>query len=409
MSGGRAAASRWEVRLRADALTHHSWQVFAGLSALRAGGEVDLRLEVADRGGLALEDVVPWAEVHDRETRDRWTVCFDLADGSWLTGPRPRQADVVFKRSFRSDLGLSAAGSAGGSAAEGSTTAGSTPTGGSISGRELAGAEIEGRVLPFGLNYACRTGHEGRMVGYSLQTLRTAARRGRTSRSASWRLRRMSWPLRQPVQLARARRHPERVWSGIPRHVSQFEVAPEVPADPVVLFHTRAWPEKAAGVADHHTGPNWQRAELIRTLRRRLGPRFRGGFAPTAYAREHFPDCLSDEPTEPVAYMRAVQRCAISVSTIGLKDSTPYKIPENLSASRAIVSDPLCFGLPAPLVPGTHLLTFEEAEGCADSCERLLDDPALVAHLREQAWGYYQREVRPDVLLRNRLHDLLAL
>jgi hypothetical protein len=378
VSSGRSGSARWDVRLRADALTHHSWQVFAGLSALRARGEVDLTFLVADKGGLPLEDVVPWADVHDRETRGRWSVCFDLADGKWLTGPRPRIADVVFKRSYDPEP--------------------DPPVG-----------HIAGHVLPFGLNYACRTGHEGRMVRYSFQTLRTATRRGRTHRSTSWRVHRMVWPFRQPVQLARSRRHADRIWSGIPRHVSQFEVSPDIPAEPVVLFHTRAWAEKVEGVADHHTGPNFQRAELIRTLQRRLGKRFRGGFAPSAYAREHFADCLSDQPTEPVAYMRAVHACAIAISTIGLQRSTPYKLPENLSASRAIVSDPIHFGLPSPLVPGTHLLGFDDPEGCADACERLLDDPALVSHLREQAWDYYQREVRPDVLLRNRLHDLLRL
>jgi hypothetical protein len=375
---GRSGSARWDVQLRADALTHHSWQVFAGLHALRSRGEVDLSYVVADHGGLPLEDVVPWVEVHDRETRGHWTVCFDLSDGKWLTGPRPRMADVVFKRSY--------------------DPVPDPPVG-----------EIAGQVRPFGLNYACRTGHEGRMWRYSLETLRTAGRRGRTSRPTSWRVQRMLWPFKQPLQLARARSHPERVWSGIPRHVSQFEVSPDVPAEPVVLFHTRAWAENVEGVADHHTGPNFQRAELIRTLQRRLGPRFRGGFAPSPYARQHFPDCLSDQPAEPVAYMQAVQRCAIAVSTIGLQRSTPYKLPENLSASRAIVSDPLHFGLPRPLEPGTHLLQFDDPEGCADACERLLDDPALVAHLREQAWDYYQREIRPDVLLRNRLCDLVEL
>ena len=188
------------------------------------------------------------------------------------------------------------------------------------------------------------------MVRYSLETLRTAGRRGRSSATRRrWRLQRMVWPLKQPLQLARARRHPDRVWSGIPRHVSQFEVAPDVPAEPVVLFHTRAWAEKVEGVADHHTGPNFQRAELIRTLQRRLGARFRGGFAPSPYAREHFADCLSDQPIRAGrlhAGGAAVRhrRCR----PIGLQRSTPYKIPENLSASRAIVSDPLHFGLPTP-------------------------------------------------------------
>ena len=397
MSPGRSGSARWDVRLRADALTHHTWQVFAGLSALQARGEVDLRFVVADQGGLSLSDVAPWAEIHDRDTKARWTVCFDLADSGRLSGPRPRLADVVFKRSYDRHPERHPDDDPGHDGAS-LLVAGDDP--------------IVGQVLPFGLNYACRTGHEGRMVHYSLEALRTAARRGRsssTSVSATWRLKRIAWPLRQPIRLARARHDPDRVWSGIPRHVSQFEVAPEVPAEPLVLFHTRAWPERHEGVADHHTGPNFQRAELIRTLRRRLGDRFRGGFVADGYARQHFPDCLSDQPSEPIAYLRAVQRCAVVVSTIGLRRSTPYKIPEYLSASRAIVSDPLHFGLPTPLEDGTHLLTATDPEGFADASERLLDDADLVAHLRQQAWDYYQREVRPDTLIRNRLHDLLDL
>ena len=125
-------------------------------------------------GGLPLADVVPWIDVHG-ETRRRWTVCFDLSDGKWLTGPRPRIADVVFKRSY--------------------DPLPDSPVG-----------EIAGRVRPFGLKYACRTGHEGRMVA-PFETLRTAGRRGEASRPTAWRAQRLVSPFKQPLQLARARRH----------------------------------------------------------------------------------------------------------------------------------------------------------------------------------------------------------
>ena len=135
-------------------------------------------------------------------------------------------------------------------------------------------------------------------------------------------------------------------------------------------------------MADHHTVPNSRRAELIRTLQRRLGSRFRGGFAPSPYVREHFPDCLSDQPSEPVAYLQAVQSCAIVASTIGLQRSTPYKLPENLSASGR--SSATRSGSAPPAARARHPpAAVRRSRGLRQhACERLLDEPALVAHLR---------------------------
>jgi hypothetical protein len=318
--------------------------------------------------------VVPWIEVTDRETGNTRWVCFDMADGDWLTGARTDLADVVFKRTLMP---------------------------------EVIVPYLRHRVLPYGLNYACRSGHEGRLLRYSAAE---AANTIGDLRSRRHRLTaaRIAWPVVGPLRLARADRHPDVRQSGIPRLVSQFEVGPDEAADLRVLFQTRAWPEDVEGVPDHHTQPNHQRATVIRALRRRLGGRFVGGFIPTAYARQHFPDCLSDQPSDPISYLRAVRAAAIVVSTEGLKYSIPFKVPEFLAASRAIVSEPFRPLLPVPLVSGSHLVTFTEPEQCADVCERLLDHPDEVQALREGGWTYYRDEVRPDALMRNRLADLAA-
>ena len=366
--------ARWLVRHYVEHLSFYAWQVLGGLVSLAESGEVDLEFTRHSPVRLPPDRVVPWIEVTDRETGNTRWVCFDMADGDWLTGARTDLADVTFKRTL-------------------------IP--------EAIVPYLRHRVLPYGLNYGCRTGHEGHLLRYSTAELVTTigdlrARRHRLTPA------RIAWPVVGPIRLARANRHPEIRQSGIPRLVSQFEIRPDEPADARVLFQTRAWPEDVDGVPDHHTQPNHQRAAVIRALRRRLGTRFGGGFIPTPYARQHFGDCLSDQPSDPISYLQAVRSAAIAVSTEGLKYSIPFKIPELLAGSRAIVSEPFRPLLPVPLQSGTHLVTFTEPEQCADACERLLDHPDEVQALRHGAWDYYQAEVRPDALMRNRLADLAA-
>jgi hypothetical protein len=369
------ADARWLVRHYVEPLSFYAWQVLAGLVTLAHAHEIDLEFTRRGPAGLPPTRAVPWAEVTDRETATTRQVCFDLADGDRLTGKRTEWADVVFKRTL---------------------TPGTVATG------------PRGTVLPYGLNYSCRSGAEGRLLRYSPAGVAATLHNLRHRRSRLT-LARTAWPVVGPVRLYRADRHPDVLQPGIPRLVSHFEVPPTEPARAEVLFQTRAWPENVAGVADHHTPANFQRAAVIRALRRRLGARFRGGFVPTAYARQHFADCLSDQPSDPLSYLQASRRVGIMVSTEGLRGSVPYKVPEFLAGSRAIVSEAIEPRLPAPLVPGTHLESFTDPEHCADLCEQLLDAPDRVEALRHHAWDYYCDQVRPDALIRNRLADLASL
>lgn len=138
----------------------------------------------------------------DRETGNTRWVCFDMADGDWLTGARTDLADVTFKRTFMP---------------------------------EAIVPYLRHRVLPYGLNYGCRTGHEGRLLRSSTAELVTTigdlrARRHRLTPA------RIAWPVVGPIRLAQANRHPEIRQSGIPRLLSQFEIRPDETADARVLF-----------------------------------------------------------------------------------------------------------------------------------------------------------------------------
>jgi hypothetical protein len=183
---------------------------------------------------------------------------------------------------------------------------------------------------------------------------------------------------------------------------------PDADVQPVVLFQTRVWqPEEIR--PDDPDEVNETRVQLVRVLRRRLGHSFWGGLVPTAYARQHYPDALTDLPTHRRDYMELCQRALVCVNSRGLHHSNAFKLAEYLAASKAIVSDALTQELPRPLLPGTHLLQYQDAEECAYRCAQLLADPELVHEMRHANHRYYQSEVEPAAHVFNCVRRSLAV
>jgi hypothetical protein len=365
---------RWRVRLVADPLGMHSWSLVAGLTLLAEQGDLDLSFVSARSRHLPPARQAPWLDVVDHETRSAWSMCVDFADAPQLTGERPAMADVVLKRSCQP---------------------------------AAVPEDLRDRLLPYGLSYRCRSGREGLMLRHSLHSLPSAAA---APPGSSWGVRtravRAAWPATQVARLVQARRRPERTAHGIPRLLSSFETPPDVAAEPLVLFQTRVWPE--SGPDDHRQWVNEERAGLVRLLRARLGDRFQGGLQPSPTAAARYPDLVTTLPSEPVAFLSVVHRCAVVVVLAGLRGATAAQVPEGLAGSRALVVARPASRLPEPLVDGTHVSFFDDAEGCVSACEALLDAPDLVEERRARAWAYYQASVRPDVLVRNRLLEVSA-
>ena len=172
-----------------------------------------------------------------------------------------------------------------------------------------------------------------------------------------------------------------------------FEQAPETAVEPLVLFQTRLWePEESS---EDLQRINEERADLIRALRKALGPRFRGGVTPTPFARQHYPDVLLTEAYRRNDFIRMVKRHLIGVYTRGLHHSLAFKLPEYLAASMCVVSDPLRNELPQPLTAGCHYLEFRGHDECAAQCERLLSRPAEARDMRRHNHDYYRQWVAP--------------
>ncbi|MFM8304382.1 MAG: hypothetical protein ACKOA9_08820 [Actinomycetota bacterium] len=284
-----------------------------------------------------------WLEVCDLGSGTTRTICVDVADSAGLSSPqRAARADAVWKRSW-------------------------TP----------------GTGRPLGLVAGMRSGHEqlGRYAAVAAWTgvrhLRPRALRALRS------------------GLARARAY---------RDLGEYEVASE--KRPVVLFQVAAWAPEQTGDPETGTAVNDDRARLIAALRAHLGPRFVGGFTRSAFTERAYPHLVSDQPQSRAEYVALIRSSGITVSSVGLHGSNPWKLAEYLATGAAVVSEPLRYGLPESLDGVARF--FASVDEAVAVCDGLLTDADARRAAQARATDYWQHYARPDALLRRRLTEEFA-
>jgi hypothetical protein len=196
----------------------------------------------------------------------------------------------------------------------------------------------------------------------------------------------------------------------MPLYIDEFEAGPLVPAEARIFYRTRVYGPKDApdnfrlGRMDE---VNERRANTVRALKSHFGDRFVGGLRFSAYAQATYPDCLYPGDPGLKGHVALSKACLINVNTAGLHDSTSWKIPEYMAASRCIVSEPMHYTIPVPLVEGRNYLAFRSPEDCVAACERLLSDPAAANTMRGENDAYYRAHIRPDRLMARCLQTAL--
>lgn len=193
----------------------------------------------------------------------------------------------------------------------------------------------------------------------------------------------------------------------------QFEASPERQQPPRILFLTRLWrPEHAPNsrLAEERESINRMRAECIRRLRAEFGPQFFGGVHPTQYTLDRFPDLIEDDHqvTRRDNYLRRMRSSSICLAAMGLQGSNGGKLGEYVAASRAIVTERLCYQVPGDFRAGQNYLEFMNADECVAAVRRLADDPDLRYQMMQNNSRYYQQFVRPDRIVGNTLITALS-
>jgi hypothetical protein len=320
---------------------YHTAALYAGLDALARTGAIALSIRRPKPGEGPLQDMVStlsFKTAGEEGDKERW-IAIDTHDRSDAFAMGLLEScDLYLKRSFYPpDLAR-------------------LPT------------ELRDKLRPFGLNYACRTRRGTRRLLRAVGPY--FARHGMTG------IRLLRGHLQLPM-------------------VNEFEQAPTTPLEPTIIFQTRVWAAEDTALGEHDA-INEQRVAIIRALRKEFGPRFVGGLVPTPLAMERYPNEISTHSSRRRLYTALSKRSLIGVYSRGLHDSTAFKLPEYLAASQCIVAEPPRNELPAPLIPGTHYLPYQNPEECVAACRRLLDDNKLAMAMRNANQAYYRSEVEPS-------------
>jgi hypothetical protein len=342
----------------------HLTQLHAGLYDLAAANQIKLKFsKKLTSHPLYSHSNLLWLEAKNLEDGRTRIIGFDMSDHCHPVSEKAvNQSDVYFKRSFSKE------------------------------GLENIDSRLKAKIVPYGLNYACNSKHEIRIKKY-LQLFLSI----------------INEPYHKFQPILR------RVLSGkVSPFSEEFEVKASEVAEKKILFITRAWPQRDAAAA----GKSWRnlkskntkwkdlndsRADTIRALRDRFREDFIGGLIRTEFSERYYPDCICPYKTDKKNYLRLVKKCLVVVTTKGLWDSNGWKLAEYVAASRCIVTEPLHHELPVPLKEGENILLFNSPSHCVETCETLLNDSSLANRMRKNNEEYYQSQLKPSVLVLNRL------
>ena len=183
---------------------------------------------------------------------------------------------------------------------------------------------------------------------------------------------------------------------------SSYEHPPQSPRNALIVFQTRAWEDfDVTGAPPSAFEINERRATLIRALRKAFGSQFVGGFVPTPYARNNYPDLITSHPTRRGRYIDLLKSAQIGIYSIGLHHSVAWKMAEYLANSACIVSEPLRNSLWHPLRERVNFMEFESPEQCVENCRQLLSDPEFSMEMQQANWTYYHAYSEPSRQLLN--------
>jgi hypothetical protein len=345
--------SKPQVTMRPSAASPHLSQIYCGLAL------------VAQRGDIHLHAARPWLRARRTDSIlrvdvDGHRVVYDARDHASFPEPDLAWADTYFKRSF-----------------------------------DPAEVEETGRaevIFPLGLNYVAYSPGDGFLRNALGQV--AAVREVGAKRCAT--------------EVVAATTIGSRLLGTNGRdacRVENFEQAPNVDGTDVLLL-TRTWdPTTVDGErAEMRAAMNRVRTDSIRALRAELGPRLVGGLVATPSAVRDYPDLVVDDSlTDKPAFLRALARAQVAITTRGLLDTNGWRVAEYLAASRPIVSEALAHEVPGPFAAGQNYLEFAGTDQLLAAVSTLLDDDDRRAAMRQANWDYYRGWVRPDALVANTL------
>ena len=193
-------------------------------------------------------------------------------------------------------------------------------------------------------------------------------------------------------------------------YAKDFEYYPVKPKQNRILFLTRLWsPEEARSERsrEFRTQLNTTRINCIEACKKSYGDLFTGGLFMESYAKKNYPSMLMPGSlTNKAGFLQTVKDHSICITTTGLHNSIGWKLAEYVAASRAIVTEPLNFGLPGNFSRGSNYFEFETPEELLTQVNLLLSNPDQIIATMNNNYYYYNNFVRPERLILNTLFTI---
>ena len=177
---------------------------------------------------------------------------------------------------------------------------------------------------------------------------------------------------------------------------------------PKILFLARLWNDQEPGFSDEENAErtyiNNMRIEIIRALREKYGDMFVGGLNDNALSRAWAPDLIMPKQyTERRKYLQLLHNSDICIGSMGLFESIGWKTGEYVAAAKAIVNEKMHFSVTGDFEEGKNYLSFQTAQECLDAVQTLVEDPQRLYDMKLANQRYYQKYLRPDMLVKNTL------
>lgn len=173
--------------------------------------------------------------------------------------------------------------------------------------------------------------------------------------------------------------------------ISNKEYLQSPPVSPFVFFQVEFhnWNNKES------IKINKTRAEIIRTLRRELGPQFVGGMYFKNDIDTEYADCITNVPSQRDIYLQFVKDATVVICSNGFGDSIPWKLPEYLQIGKCIVAESLAHQVPTAF-SANEILFFENINQCVAYSKDLLADSDRRVKMEKASKLYYETHIQPE-------------
>lgn len=189
--------------------------------------------------------------------------------------------------------------------------------------------------------------------------------------------------------------------------LNTYEYPPIKNPDNKILFLCGLWnPDQVNSnkLKEQRNQINNDRMTFVRACKAEFGDQFTGGIQIDDYSQQIAKDILVPfKITKKQNFLNAIKTHNICIATTGLHNSTGWKFAEYTAASRAIISEPLHYGLPGDFKEHKNYLSFNNTDELISNIHSLLNNPVKMQDMMVENFRYYTNYVDSEKMILNTL------